>query len=94
MPTSHGALSADVSTDDIYAAMDWLRHRQDAIEARLAARHLARIDACTTSQPGKSPGQTKNSLPNGRNFGLKPDLQHLPEFWVPWKLVQNDCQQN
>jgi hypothetical protein len=32
---------ADVSTDDIYAAMDWLAHRQDAIEAGLAARHLA-----------------------------------------------------
>jgi hypothetical protein len=29
------------STDDIYAAMDWLGHRQDAIEAALAARHLA-----------------------------------------------------
>jgi hypothetical protein len=29
------------STDDIYAAMDWLGHRQDAIEAKLAARHLA-----------------------------------------------------
>ena len=29
------------STDDIYAAMDWLAHRQDAIEAGLAARHLA-----------------------------------------------------
>ena len=29
------------STDDIYAAMDWLRHRQDAIEAALARRHLA-----------------------------------------------------
>jgi hypothetical protein len=29
------------STDDIYAAMDWLAGRQDAIEARLAARHLA-----------------------------------------------------
>ncbi|MGH3124713.1 MAG: IS1634 family transposase, partial [Streptosporangiaceae bacterium] len=29
------------STDDIYAAMDWLAHRQDAIEAQLAARHLA-----------------------------------------------------
>src|SRR6516165_6300527 len=28
-------------TDDIYAAMDWLGHRQDAIEAALAARHLA-----------------------------------------------------
>src|SRR5580658_6302899 len=31
---------ADASTDDIYAAMDWLEHRQDAIEAGLAARHL------------------------------------------------------
>src|SRR5882757_7426635 len=29
---------AAVSTDDIYAAMDWLEHRQDAIEAGLAAR--------------------------------------------------------
>ena len=29
------------STDDIYAAMDWLGHRQDAIEAELARRHLA-----------------------------------------------------
>src|SRR5579862_4306090 len=28
------------STDDIYAAMDWLGHRQDAIEAGLARRHL------------------------------------------------------
>jgi hypothetical protein len=33
---------AGASTDDIYAAMDWLAHRQDAIEAGLAARHLAR----------------------------------------------------
>jgi hypothetical protein len=32
---------AGSSTDDIYAAMDWLEHRQDAIEAKLAARHLA-----------------------------------------------------
>jgi hypothetical protein len=31
---------ADASTGDIYAAMDWLEHRQDAIEAGLAARHL------------------------------------------------------
>ena len=34
-----GATSA--STDEIYAAMDWLAGRQDAIEAKLAARHLA-----------------------------------------------------
>src|SRR5580692_10064629 len=32
---------ADASTDDIYAAMDWLASRQDAIEAGLARRHLA-----------------------------------------------------
>jgi hypothetical protein len=32
---------AGVSSDDIYAAMDWLEDRQDAIEAGLAARHLA-----------------------------------------------------
>jgi hypothetical protein len=32
---------AGASTDEVYAAMDWLRGRQDAIEARLAARHLA-----------------------------------------------------
>jgi hypothetical protein len=32
---------AGASTDDIYAAMDWLEHQQDAIEAGLAARHLA-----------------------------------------------------
>ena len=32
---------AGASTDEIYAAMDWLAHRQDAVEARLAARHLA-----------------------------------------------------
>src|SRR5262249_46893760 len=32
---------ADASTGDIYAAMDWLASRQDAIEAQLAARHLS-----------------------------------------------------
>jgi len=32
---------AEASTDGVYAAMDWLEHRQDAIEAKLAARHLA-----------------------------------------------------
>ena len=31
----------EASTDDIYAAMDWLAGRQDAIEAALARRHLA-----------------------------------------------------
>jgi hypothetical protein len=32
---------ARAPADDIYAAMDWLVARQDAIEAKLAARHLA-----------------------------------------------------
>src|SRR6516165_9993078 len=32
---------AGAATDDIYAAMDWLGARQDAIEAELARRHLA-----------------------------------------------------
>ncbi len=31
---------AGASTDQIYAAMDWLGHRQDPIEKQLAARHL------------------------------------------------------
>jgi hypothetical protein len=31
---------AGASTDDVYAAMDWLRDRQDDIEKQLAARHL------------------------------------------------------
>lgn len=31
---------ADATRDEVYAALDWLAARQDAIEARLAARHL------------------------------------------------------
>src|ERR1700691_4721235 len=31
----------DAATDDVYAAMDWLEGRQDAIERGLARRHLA-----------------------------------------------------
>jgi hypothetical protein len=31
----------DASTDEVYAAMDWLGSRQDSIEAKLARRHLA-----------------------------------------------------
>jgi Transposase DDE domain len=33
--------TAGASTDEVYAAMDWLLERQDAIEAELATRHLA-----------------------------------------------------
>jgi hypothetical protein len=32
---------ADASTDELYAAMDWLAGQQERIEARLARRHLA-----------------------------------------------------
>ncbi|MGH3539169.1 MAG: IS1634 family transposase, partial [Pseudonocardiaceae bacterium] len=32
---------ADASTDEVYAAMDWLADRQEAIEKKLAAKHLA-----------------------------------------------------
>jgi hypothetical protein len=32
---------AAASTDQVYAAMDWLAGRQDQVEAKLAARHLA-----------------------------------------------------
>ena len=32
---------AAASTDEVYAAMDWLYSRQHSIEAKLAARHLA-----------------------------------------------------
>jgi hypothetical protein len=33
--------AGNAAAGDIYAAMDWLGHRQEAIEAQLAARHLA-----------------------------------------------------
>src|SRR5215471_17831213 len=39
--TTLGADLGAASTGDIYAAMDWLERRQDGIEAKLAARHLA-----------------------------------------------------
>jgi hypothetical protein len=38
--TTLGADLGAASTDDIYAAMDWLERRQDQVEKRLAARHL------------------------------------------------------
>jgi len=39
--TTLGADLGAVSTGGLYAAMDWLAARQDAIEGKLAARHLA-----------------------------------------------------
>jgi len=40
---------AGASTDEIYAAMDWLAGRQDAIETKLVAKHLG---------PGRAPTRT------------------------------------
>jgi Transposase DDE domain len=34
---------ADASTDEIYAAMDWLADRQEAIEKKLSAKHLGPV---------------------------------------------------
>ena len=34
---------AGACTDEVYAAMDWLAGRQEAIEKKLAARHLGRV---------------------------------------------------
>ncbi len=39
---------ADASTDETYAAMDWLVDRQDKIEKKLAAKHLSQ-----TANPGR-----------------------------------------
>ena len=37
---AHDLGVADASTDEVYAAMDWLAGQQDHIEAKLAAKHL------------------------------------------------------
>src|ERR1019366_1300620 len=34
---------ADATTDEVYAAMDWLQGRQEAIEAKLVRTHLAGV---------------------------------------------------
>ena len=38
---AHDFRVADANEDDLYAAMDWLLDRQDAIQKKLAARHLS-----------------------------------------------------
>ena len=44
-----------VDENDLYAAMDWLRERQDAIEQRLATQHLAECPLpATPERPGSS----------------------------------------
>jgi hypothetical protein len=49
----------EASTDEVYAAMDWLLARQEAIEKKLAARHLrpggmALFDLSSTWMEGRS----------------------------------------
>ncbi len=61
---------ADASTDDIYAAMDWLEHRQDAIEAKLAAR---------PGQPGR-PGPTVRGRPAKASYQHDPAGQPYRSF--------------
>jgi hypothetical protein len=48
---------ADASTDEIYAAMDWLVGRQDGIEKQLAARHLD-----LSVNPSRSPVRKSSRL--------------------------------
>ena len=58
---------AGACTDDIYAAMDWLGHRQDAIEAGLARRHLApQANPARMALFDLSSRGWKDALPAGR----------------------------
>jgi len=64
---------ADASPAEVYSAMDWLRARQDAIEAELARRHLcqggmAMFDLSSSWMEG-----TCCELAGGR----------LPTSWIP-----------
>lgn len=49
---------ADADEDELYAAMDWLLERQERIEARLAARHLA-SGSLVPLRPGQHLGRGK-----------------------------------
>ena len=49
----------DATEDDLYAAMDWLRGRQERIEKKLAARHLGEgglvlYDVTSSSYEGRT----------------------------------------
>ncbi|HXT44121.1 MAG TPA: transposase [Pseudonocardiaceae bacterium] len=81
---------ADASRDEVYAAMDWLLGRQDAIEAALADRHLAKggmamFDlsssgvegrCCELAAPGYSRDGRKGTLQI--EYGLLTDPQGRP----------------
>jgi hypothetical protein len=81
---------SDASEDDLYAAMDWLLARQDAIQKRLAARHLGdgglvlydlsssyfEGDHCPLARLGYSRDGKKGLLQV--NYGLLTDARGCP----------------
>jgi len=81
---------ADAAEDDLYAAMDWLLARQDAIEHKLAARHL-RQDALVlydlsssyfegSTCPLAKRGYSRDGRPGTLqvNYGLLTDARGCP----------------
>jgi len=81
---------AGASTDEVYAAMDWLVSRQDAIEKKLAARHLeagglALFDLSSAWLEGRSCplgafGHSRDGKKNREQieFGLLTDRAGIP----------------
>ena len=77
---------AGATTDEIYAAMDWLLGRQDAIESKLAAKHLGpeviRVDGVVRSDLllGDRPvlGAGRARLLPRRQEGLRADRIRHP----------------
>ena len=81
---------ADATEDDLYAAMDWLRERQGAIERKLAGRHLAQGSlvlydlsssyfegtTCPLARLGHDRDGKKNKLQV--NYGLLTDRRGCP----------------
>ena len=93
-------LEIDAASDDaLYAAMDWLFERQDAIETKLAKRHLKNGGRvlydlsssyfegcqCPLAARGYSRDQKKGKLQV--NYGLLTDARGLSgcHFGVPWE---------
>jgi len=81
---------ANANEDDLYAAMDWLRERQDAIQKKLAARHLSagalvlydlsssyfEASCCPLARLGYSRDGRKGTLQV--NYGLLTDARGCP----------------
>ena len=81
---------ANANEDDLYAAMDWLRERQDAIQKKLAARHLSagalvlydlsssyfEGSCCPLARLGYSRDGRKGTLQD--NYGLLTDARGCP----------------